>query len=175
MSLPSSAAGPPAPGALVLLQRYGGIPVFNPVADIEAQSDASGNFVIPALATGTYSLFVTAQGYATLTKVVVISNQSVSLGTLTLAQGATLSGSLYQPDGSSPSPDEVSAMAAVTSNLSQILFASLTSNPVTGGDQPIRSAASIPGSATRSSWSTPRAAWRPRSRRSPWSSAPPGR
>jgi hypothetical protein len=121
------------PGALVLLQRYREIPAENPVADAQAQADWNGDFALPALAAGTYRLYVCAQGYASLVRVVVLSAGDVDLGTLTMTQAATLSGRLRKADGSTPGSDEVAAAAAVTADLGEVLFADLTADAVTRG------------------------------------------
>ncbi|MBI5239357.1 MAG: hypothetical protein HY926_02710 [Elusimicrobia bacterium] len=132
LSWPFGSRGVSAPGALVSLQRYREIPVENPVADAEAQTGPDGDFVLPALATGTYRFFAYAQGYAALARVAVLSGD-LDLGTLTLTRAAMLSGSLRQADGSAPSASEVSAAAAVTEDLGEVLFADLAAGPVARG------------------------------------------
>ncbi|HAM36986.1 MAG TPA: hypothetical protein DCP85_13785 [Elusimicrobia bacterium] len=133
LALPFGDAGEWTPGALLLLQKRGHIPVEDPLSDIRAQTDADGNFIMPALTTGTYKLTVAAQGYGSLTRVVTIVNASVNLGSFGLTQGARLSGSLRKPDGSMPSADEVSAVAAATADLGEVFFADLETDDVTRG------------------------------------------
>jgi hypothetical protein len=133
LSWPFGSGGETAPGALVKLQRYREIPVENPVADAEAQTGPDGDFILPALATGTYRLFAYARGYAALVRVAVLSAGDLDLGDLTLTQAAGLSGRLRKADGSSPGSSEVAAAAAVTADLGEVLFADLTADPVTRG------------------------------------------
>ena len=128
LGIPGS-SGQTAQGALIYFQKTGVIPVSNPIADIQFQTDYNGNFTIPSLSTGTYLMIATSLGYASLNQTVTITTASVNVGTLTMTQGATLTGSLTNPDGSNPSLGQVAQILAVTSDLSNILAGSLTTNP----------------------------------------------
>ncbi|MFI5348433.1 MAG: FlgD immunoglobulin-like domain containing protein, partial [Elusimicrobiota bacterium] len=130
LGVPGS-GGQTAQGALIYFQRTGVIPVSNPIADIQFQTDYNGRFTIPSLTTGTYQMIATSLGYASLNRLVTITTASVNVGTLTMTQGATLTGSLTNPDGSNPSLGQVAQILAVTSDLSNILAGSLTTNPNT--------------------------------------------
>ncbi|MDD5656725.1 MAG: hypothetical protein PHF00_05665, partial [Elusimicrobia bacterium] len=132
LALPFGAGAGPAPGAVVLLQRWRDIPSENPVADSQAQSDAQGYFFIPALAAGTYQLTAAAQGYAPLKRVVAIFAAPVDLGELSLTAGAALSGRLLKPGGAAPAAGDVRSVAAVTEDLSEVLFGAVELEPISG-------------------------------------------
>lgn len=121
----------PTPGAVVFLQKVGEIPTRNPVADIEVITAPDGTFTIPALTAGTYRLTAVSVGYSSLLRLVTISTASVNLGILQLGRGGALSGTIRKPDGSSPGQDELDFVAAVTDDLSELLFATLTKDPNT--------------------------------------------
>jgi hypothetical protein len=93
---------------------------------VEAFTRHDGTFEIPGLASGTYRLTASAEGYAASARIVAVVASSVNVGTMTLTRGGTLSGRLRKADGSSPSPDEVSAVAAAAPDLSEILNGSLS-------------------------------------------------
>ncbi|HLH27370.1 MAG TPA: carboxypeptidase regulatory-like domain-containing protein, partial [Acidimicrobiales bacterium] len=126
---PNANLGPEL-GADVLLQRTGVAPLKNPVADVVFATDLGGGFAIPSLASGTYTLTVAALGYAYASQVVTITTGSVNLGAIALSPGASLSGSLSRPDGSSPSPSEVAGIIAVGPTGASII-GSLTTDPNT--------------------------------------------
>ncbi|MFA6003929.1 MAG: FlgD immunoglobulin-like domain containing protein [Elusimicrobiota bacterium] len=149
LALPFGEGWRSSPGALVMLQRWGDIPVDNPVADAEAQTDADGYFLIPALTTGAYKLTVAAQGYAALYRVATVRDASVELGDMTLGLGATLSGRLSKTDGSYPSPDEVRAVVAATPDSSEVLFADLSLDAAGRGVSGYRITGFRPGVAYR--------------------------
>ncbi|MDP3543414.1 MAG: carboxypeptidase regulatory-like domain-containing protein, partial [Elusimicrobiota bacterium] len=115
-----------APGAALFLQRAGVTPADDPLADHALRTEPDGRFSIPALATGSYRLTVTASGQASLTRAVVVAGALTELGGLTLAGGGTLSGSLRLPDGSPVPDDELRAVAAVTPDLSEFIYGSVT-------------------------------------------------
>ena len=119
------------PGAMIYIQRSGVIPVNNPIADIQFQTDLNGAFTIPSLTSGTYRMTATSLGYASLSQLLTIANAPVNVGTLTMTQGATLTGALNNPDGSNPSQGQVGQILAVTQDLSNILVGALTTNPNT--------------------------------------------
>ncbi|MFI5362133.1 MAG: FlgD immunoglobulin-like domain containing protein, partial [Elusimicrobiota bacterium] len=126
-----AAGGQTAQAALIYFQKSGVIPVSNPIADIQFQTDYSGNFTIPSVATGTYLMTATSLGYASQSRLVTIATAPVNVGSLTMTLGATLTGSLTNSDGSNPSYAQVGQIIAVTSDLSNILIGSLATNPNT--------------------------------------------
>lgn len=126
LSLPRGDSGARQPGARLFVQPAGVAARDNPLGDIEAFSAPDGVFEVPSLAPGTYRVTAASLGYASLTRLVSITTASVDVGTLLLAQGATLSGRLTKPDGSSPSLDEVSRVAAASADLTEVLFGRLS-------------------------------------------------
>ena len=115
-----------APGAALFLQRAGVTPADDPLADLSLRTEPDGRFSVPSLATGSYRLTVTASGQASLTRSVVVTGALADLGTLTLAGGGTVSGSLRLPDGSPVPDDELRAVAAVTPDLTEFVYGSVT-------------------------------------------------
>ncbi|HEX4046442.1 MAG TPA: carboxypeptidase regulatory-like domain-containing protein, partial [Elusimicrobiota bacterium] len=131
LGVPLLANGLALPGALVYLQRSGVVPLRNPIADIQFQTDIDGNFAIPSLTTGTYVLTATSLGYSPLSRLVTVGAGPTGVGVLTMSQGGTLSGTLTNADGSSPSRNSVSQILAATADQSSILAGALTTNPNT--------------------------------------------
>jgi hypothetical protein len=131
LGVPALASGVPLPGAVVYLQKFGVIPLRNPIADIQFQTDIGGNFTIPSLGTGTYVLTATSLGYAPLAQTVAVSAGAANVGTLTMAQAGTLSGTLTNADGTYPSAASVSQIIAATADQSSVLAGALTTNPNT--------------------------------------------
>jgi hypothetical protein len=115
-----------APGAALFLQRAGVLPADDPLADLALRTDPDGRFSIPSLATASYRLTVAASGQAGLTRSAVVAGTLTDLGTLTLGGGGSISGSLRLPDGSPVPDDELSAVAAVTPDLSEFIYGSVT-------------------------------------------------
>ncbi|MFA6316022.1 MAG: hypothetical protein WC943_01275, partial [Elusimicrobiota bacterium] len=113
------------PGARVMIQKDGVIPTMNPVADIELYTDAEGIFEAPALTAGTYKVMVASLGYGSRSMLVTLDNESVDLGSIPLALGGSMAGSIKKPDGSSPSQDEVQMVVAANADMSDIVFGTL--------------------------------------------------
>ncbi|MBI4422521.1 MAG: hypothetical protein HY554_02270 [Elusimicrobia bacterium] len=108
-------------GARIFLQRVEEIASPGAVADVEALAGIDGRFRVPSLASGTYRVSVSALRHANLNRTVRLTASSADMGTLTLAAGATLSGSVLKPDGSSPGEDEIESVAAATPDLREFL------------------------------------------------------
>ncbi len=119
------------PGAAIFLQKSGKVPTANPLADIVFFTDQQGNFTIPSLTAGTYSMIVMAQGYANAKQTVVITTASIGLGPIALNSGATLTGSIYKPDGSSPGEDEIGWVIGATPSMSDFIYGAATLQPNT--------------------------------------------
>lgn len=119
------------PGAIVFVEKSGVLPTETPIGDIMHQTAPDGSFTIPSLSSGAYRLRVLALDYSGLSKVVQITTASASAGVLQLSQGASLSGRLRKPDGSSPSDDEVNTVAAATANFEEVLIGTLDRDPNT--------------------------------------------
>lgn len=115
-----------APGAALFLQRAGVPPADDPLADLALRTEPDGSFSIPSLATGAYRLTVTASGQASLARSVLVTGALADLGVLALGGGGTLSGTLRLPDGSPVPDDELRAVAAVTPDLSEFVYGSVT-------------------------------------------------
>ncbi|MDE2313822.1 MAG: right-handed parallel beta-helix repeat-containing protein, partial [Elusimicrobia bacterium] len=118
----------PQPGAAVFLQKVGVPPTRTPLGDIRFNTDLNGNFSIPSLATGTYRMTIVSQGYSSFQENVLISSASVNLGTITMSQGPTLSGTLATASGGSPSTSQIQNLIAAAPNLSSVLVGSLQTN-----------------------------------------------
>ena len=115
-----------APGAALFLQRAGALPSDDPLADLSLRTDPDGRFSVPSLATGAYRLIVTASGQASLTRAVALTGALTDLGTLTLGGGGAISGVLRMPDGSPVPDEELASVAAVTPDLSEFIYGSIT-------------------------------------------------
>ena len=119
------------PGALVVLRKDGKVEALDSVEDLRLRTFPDGLFTIPAVATGTYSLRVYADGYGLRKLAVIISTRSVDLGTITLSRGASVAGRIVSADGTAPGEDEISSVFAATPDMSRTLFGSLTRDPNT--------------------------------------------
>ncbi|MHB2025852.1 MAG: right-handed parallel beta-helix repeat-containing protein [Elusimicrobiota bacterium] len=117
------------PGATIFIQKVGVIPTLTPLGDTEFNTDINGNFTVPSFSTGVYRLTAVSLGYASFGQNVAISTGSPNVGIITMTQGSTLSGSIVNPDGSSPSESEVNSLVAATPDLSSVLVGSIQSNP----------------------------------------------
>jgi len=72
---------------------------------IPTKTDSNGNYIINYLRTGTYTIFVTADGYVSdsETGVSVTAGQTTSNKNFTLGtSGGTISGTVYESDGTTP-------------------------------------------------------------------------
>lgn len=125
----SSSRGPgdaSAPGAVVTLQRAGLPPEEDALADLLYRTSPDGRFAIPSLATGSYRLVVSAEGYGSLARAVSISTAVADLGELLLPGGCVVAGALRRPDGAPPSEAEVRAVAAATPDLGEFVWGSVS-------------------------------------------------
>jgi hypothetical protein len=110
----------------LFLQRAGVLPADDPLADLALRTDTDGRFSIPSLATGSYRLTVAASGQTTLVRAVAVTGTLTDLGVLTLGGGGAVSGSLRLPDGAPVPDEELSAVVAVTADLSEFIYGSVT-------------------------------------------------
>ncbi|MBI4056925.1 MAG: hypothetical protein HY399_05180 [Elusimicrobia bacterium] len=127
----SARTGEEFPGALVLVQKVGELPKKNPIGDIEFVTDTSGNFQIVNLATGSYRITALAKGFGSVQTIAKISqsNSNVNVGSLSLALGASLSGSISLPNGDHPNDTDINAIVAASSDFSAVIIGSLTKDP----------------------------------------------
>ncbi|TPW18394.1 MAG: hypothetical protein FD126_3462, partial [Elusimicrobia bacterium] len=78
---------------------------------------------------GSYRVTATARGHGPRVLSARLSASDLSLGTLTLSRGASMSGSLRRPDGSLPGEDEVKRVYAATPDLSELIPGELVRDP----------------------------------------------
>ncbi|MDE2489902.1 MAG: carboxypeptidase regulatory-like domain-containing protein, partial [Elusimicrobia bacterium] len=150
LTSPLGAGGAAAPGAALYLQTAEVPPAEDPLADLALRTAPDGSFAIPALATGSYRLTVSALGLAPAQKAAIVAGPGTTdLGTITLGAGGVLSGVLRLPDGSAPSESEVLALAAASPDSSQFVYAALTRDPATRTVTGYRLGGLTPGQAYR--------------------------
>lgn len=125
------------PAAAVHLQRQGTIPQLNPLGDIAAITAPDGSFEVPGLSSATYVLKAASLGYSLFTTTVAVGNGTASAGTMTLARGASASGSLRKADPGSPTgftcPNdaEVATVVAADPDFSDFLVGTVEKDPLT--------------------------------------------
>ncbi|MBI3299307.1 MAG: hypothetical protein HYZ75_14160 [Elusimicrobia bacterium] len=112
-------------GARVFLELEGTPPLTGPLGDTVLLASPDGSFTAAGLSAGAYRLTVAARGYAPRVFSVRVTTASVSLGTVLLSRGATLTGTLRRPDGSAPGEDEVRRVFAAAPDLSEVLAGGL--------------------------------------------------
>ncbi|MBI5209460.1 MAG: hypothetical protein HY927_05735 [Elusimicrobia bacterium] len=129
------------PAAAINLQRFGTVPLKNPLGDIEVVTDSEGNFEAPGLSTGGYLMRVTSLGYAvyratvsvvSTTTVVMydaVTNLPVAGNLIVLQRGGSVSGRILKRDGSSPSEDEVGGIAAANFAAGEFVVGSVEFDP----------------------------------------------
>ncbi|MFH2203652.1 MAG: hypothetical protein ABIJ96_11090 [Elusimicrobiota bacterium] len=120
------------PAAAVFMQRRGILPKANPLGDIAAVTEGDGAFEILGLSTGTYDLKAVSLGYSVFTATVTvnvgdfaISAGGVQLSSITLTRGAQVAGRILLPDGSAPSTDEVTGVAAADRTFTRFVVGAL--------------------------------------------------
>ncbi|MBI4051202.1 MAG: hypothetical protein HY400_01730, partial [Elusimicrobia bacterium] len=123
--------GEQVPGAIVLVQRVGEIPKKNPIGDIEFKTDASGNFRILNLSTGSYRITALAKGFGSAQTISKIAQQNteVNVSSMTLARGASLAGGITLSNGDYPNESDIQTVAATTPDFTEILVGFLTKDP----------------------------------------------
>ena len=122
------------PGAEIVANKVGDIPIDNPLGDIFIQTDVDGTFTMSRLAAGTYDFYAISLGYAVkkFTVNVASTDTSKDVGNVQLETGLELSGTIRKPDGSYPiSETDISVLAAATPDFSELTIASLRTNPQT--------------------------------------------
>jgi hypothetical protein len=118
--------------AMVTLALNGAISsADNPLGEIEEATDPQGNFRIQGLKPGSYTMRVISVGYITDLRTVVVRSGTNNAGAITLQKGASLSGSIAKPDGSSPNTGEVKFIVGVDQDFEEFVFASLTKDTET--------------------------------------------
>lgn len=136
-------------GADIVLHREGTPFDDNPMGEIEERTAPDGTFRVIGLKPGAYTLRALALGYTSALKSIVVPGGTASAGTLVLGQGATVSGALTKPDGSSPSTNEVRMVLGVDENFEDFIFGTLNSN----SDTQLVSGYSISGFRTDKTYS----------------------
>ncbi|MFH1619043.1 MAG: FlgD immunoglobulin-like domain containing protein [bacterium] len=123
--------------AAVFMQPYGVISSENPLGDIETITGPDGRFSIPGLSTGAYTMCVVSLGYSVSTATVMLTSTSTyDAGVTILQKGATLTGSIQKADPNaqggftSPSDDEVAAVAAANDDFTEFVFGSVETDAV---------------------------------------------
>ncbi len=117
------------PGAAVIANLKGTIPLDNPLGDIQLNTQSDGSFVLGGLAAGQYDVWLLAQGYGS----VKLSNVTVGLantdvGTQTLVAGSKLSGKILDANGKSIRTTICDTLVAVANGFADILIANLTTD-----------------------------------------------
>ena len=117
------------PGAAVIANAIGTIPLKNPIGDIQVNTLADGSFILGGLAAGQYDVWLLAQGFGS----VKLSNVSVGLantdvGVQTLVAGSKLSGKILDANGQSIRTTICDTLVAVANGFSDILIANLTTD-----------------------------------------------
>jgi len=117
------------PGAAVIANLKGTVPLDNPLGDIQLNTQSDGSFVLGGLAAGQYDVWLLAQGYGS----VKLSNVNVGLantdvGTQTLVAGSKLSGKILDANGKSIRTTICDTLVAVANGFADILIANLTTD-----------------------------------------------
>jgi hypothetical protein len=115
-------------GADIVLHRNGATFDDNPLGEIEERTNADGTFRVEGLKPGAYTLRAMALGYTSVQAPIVVPAGTASAGTITLARGATVSGTITKPDGSAPTLDEVRHVLGVDNNFDEFIFGRIESN-----------------------------------------------
>ncbi len=112
-------------GADVVLHRDGAMFEDNPLGEIEERSAPDGTFRVEGLKPGPYTLRALAQGYVTSVQTLLVPAGTKDAGTLTLAKGATVTGTLTKPGGDAVNSEEVDMVVGVDENFEDFLFGTL--------------------------------------------------
>ena len=112
-------------GADVVLHRDGAMFEDNPLGEIEERSSADGTFRVEGLKPGPYTLRALAQGYVTSVQTLLVPAGPKDVGTITLAKGATVTGTLTKPGGDAVNSEEVDMVVGVDENFEDFLFGTL--------------------------------------------------
>ncbi|MBK7092452.1 MAG: carboxypeptidase regulatory-like domain-containing protein [bacterium] len=115
-------------GADIVLHRTGAPFDDSPLGEIEERTNADGTFRVEGLKPGAYTLRAMALGYASIQRPLVVPEGTASAETITLARGATVSGTITKPDGSAPTLDEVHLILGVDNNFDEFIFGRIESN-----------------------------------------------
>lgn len=116
-----------APGAIVLANKHGNIPLSNPLGDIEDVTAADGSFSLKGLVPGVYDLFILAKGYGSAIKRdITVTDTDTNISTMSLVSGFKLSGTLTKADGSAPSRNEYDGLVAIEAGFDGVLVGNVT-------------------------------------------------
>lgn len=115
------------PGADIILNKQGDVPVDNPLGDIEVHTDITGKFKIDRLAPGTYDLYPISLGYG-VSKIAVTVPAGAVTQNIPLTPGLSISGNIAKTDGSKPrggDGGEIDVLAAANADFSKFVIAGL--------------------------------------------------
>lgn len=128
------------PAAAIFLQPQGVVPIVDPLGDISGITDSQGNFTVPGLSTGTYTVRAISQGYAVFLATISVSGAGFTLYTgtntflpgnvITLQRGATVTGRILNSDGTAPNNTEVGGVAAANFASGQYLVGTVSIDPL---------------------------------------------
>lgn len=117
------------PGARLWLHKEGTAGLGGPLGSLSVLTAPDGAFRVTGLSAGSYRVTATARGHGPKVLSARLTTGDLALGTLTLAPGASLSGSLRRPDGSLPGVDEVKRVYAATPDLAELIPGELVPDP----------------------------------------------
>jgi len=124
------------PAAALFIQPYGTVPKSNPIGDIEAITEPGGSFSVP-LSTGSYTMKVVSLGYSVPSVAFTVSGSGmVTVSTITLVKGGTVTGQIRKPDSTAPggyaepNTDEIDLVAAANDGFSEFVMGTVVSDPV---------------------------------------------
>lgn len=122
------------PAASINLQLDGTVGT-NPLGDIAVRTAADGTFRAAGLSTGTYKVNVFSLGYATSKTTVALAGTTIDIGTVTLARGGTVKGSITKRNASGqiiyPSRDEARTVAAANQGFTEFVVGTTKIDPNT--------------------------------------------
>ena len=117
------------PGAEVILNPEGNIPLDNPIGDIVERTNPEGAFNVQGLAPGNYTLTALAGGYGSVVKKnILVSDNAVDIGTITMVTGHKLFGTLSKTDGSLLNTKEVNVIVGARNSFEDIIVGSFESD-----------------------------------------------
>jgi hypothetical protein len=117
------------PAALVILQSQDDLASGDPMSGAKVITTGSGEFLIDGIVAGKYTLKVFAKRFATISSTMTIKNGVNNLGNITLAKGASVTGTIRTLDGKKISQNEASIVMASTRDFKKVVFGSLNVNP----------------------------------------------
>jgi hypothetical protein len=122
-------AGANLPGAYVIANLKGNVPLDNPLGDIQFNASADGTFNLAGLGAGQYDLWLLAQGYGSVKlSNITVGAGNTDVGTQTLVAGSTLSGKILDANGKSIRSSACDPMVGVANGFADVLIANLTTD-----------------------------------------------